>query len=261
MSTFVHLIADYGPSDPAFSEVVHRLTAADPTISVQTTEVQPFSTVATGFWIAQLGVHNPAFDDLLLYSNTAPRTTDSTPEQADTGGQLCYLELDNGVPVVAVDAGYNLSFVADHVETFREIELPADTGQFRSRDVFPRRVAEIANGDHSALGVERSIATVPSPPESVVCHVDGYGNVKTSVRNSTFSLDSETATVELNGKSRSVVVRDAVADVPEGALALIPGSAGGGDPYQELFLRGGSAAAAFDSPTPGDDLTIRAGSP
>lgn len=258
MSTFVHLIADYGPSDPAFSEVVHRLTAADPTITVQSTEVQPFSTVATGFWIAQLGVHNPAFDDLLIYSNTAPRTKASTPERADTGGPLCYLELDTGVPVVAVDAGYNLSFIADRATTFRETELPADTGQFRSRDVFPRRVAEIASGNHSSLGAERPPDDVPAPPESVVCHVDGYGNVKTGIRQSAFSPGSESVVVELNGESRDVVVKDAVSDVPEGALATVPGSAGGGDPYQELFLRGGSAADAFGEPDPGDELTVRA---
>jgi S-adenosylmethionine hydrolase len=258
MSTFVHLVADYGPADPAFSEVVHRLTAADPTMTVQSTEVQPFSTVATGFWIAQLGIHNPSFDDLLIYSNTAPRTTESTPERADTGGALCYLELDNGVPVVAVDAGYNLSFIADHATTFREIELPANTGQFRSRDVFPRRVAEIANGNRSSLGAERSLDDVPAPPESVVCHVDGYGNVKTSIRTSEVEPASDTVAVELNGESREVVVRDAVSDVPEGSLAIVPGSAGGGDPYQELFLRGGSAASAFGTPEPGDDLSIHA---
>ncbi|EMA23645.1 SAM hydroxide adenosyltransferase [Haloarcula argentinensis] len=257
MSTFVHLIADYGPADPAFSEVVHRLTAADPTMTVQSTEIKPFSTVATGFWIAQLGIHNPSFDDLLIYSNTAPRTTESTPERPDTGGALCYLELDNGVPVVAVDAGYNLSFIADHATTFREIELPADTGQFRSRDVFPRRVAEIANGNHSSLGPARSLDDVPAPPESVVCHVDGYGNVKTSIRTSEFDPAAETVTVELNDKSHEVVVRDAVSAVPERTLAIVPGSAGGGDPYQELFLRGGSAAAAFGDPEPGDELTVR----
>ena len=74
MRPFIHLVADYGDADPAFSEVVHRLTYEDPSITVQTTAVPPFSTVATGFWIEQLGLHNPAFDDLLVYSNTAPRT-------------------------------------------------------------------------------------------------------------------------------------------------------------------------------------------
>jgi len=257
MSTFVHLIADYGPADPAFSEVVHRLTAELRDVRVQSTAVPPFSTVATGFWIAQLGLYNPAFDGLFVYSNTAPRTAASTPDRPDVGGELCYLELDTGVPVVAVDAGYNLSFVADRARTFREVTLPDETGQFRSRDVFPERVAELATGNLDALGPERSVERVPEPPDSVVCHVDGYGNVKTSIRASTFSPAGETVRVELDGAERTATVADGVSGVDEGSLGVVPGSAGGDDPFVELFLRGGSAAAAFDDPRPGDELTIR----
>ncbi len=54
MSTFDHLIADYGPADPAFSEVVHRLTGADPTMTVQSTE-SSHSRRCHGFRFAQLG--------------------------------------------------------------------------------------------------------------------------------------------------------------------------------------------------------------
>lgn len=256
MSPFVHLIADYGASDPAFSEVVHRLTYEDPDISVHATEVPPLSTVATGFWIEQLGLHNPPFDGLLVYSNTAPRTEDTTPDRADEGGRLCYLELDNGVPVVAVDAGYNLSFVKDDVREFREVETPSTTSQFRSRDAFPQRVAEIANGNMESLGEERSLRHVSPKPERTVCHVDGYGNVKTSIRSSTFESDEDEVTIEINAETRDVSVRDALSEVTEGTLAMIPGSTGGDDPYEEIFLRGGSAAMEFDQPRPGDTITI-----
>lgn len=257
MSTFVHLIADYGASDPAFSEVVHRLTYESPDISVQTTEVPPFSTIATGFWIEQLGLHNPAFDDLLVYSNTAPRTEAAASHRADDGGQLCYLELDNGVPVVAVDAGYNLSFVKDHIRAFRTVETPATTGQFRSRDVFPSRVVEIATGNTDSLGAERSVRHIPPKPDATVCHVDGYGNIKTSIRASEFDPDGEELTVEIDGETRAVAVSETVSAVEEGTIAMLPGSAGGDDPYEELFLRGGSAAAEFGQPQPGDTVTIR----
>ena len=255
MSTFVHLIADYGAGDPAFSEVAHRLRHEDPEITVQPTEVEPLSTVATGFWIAQLGLHNPVFEDLMVYSNTAPRTEETTPGRSDEGGQLCYLELDNGVPVVAVEAGYNLSFVRDHVREFRVVETPADAGQFRSRDVFPERVVALANGDRDSLGESLSTERIPPRPERTVCHVDGYGNVKTSVRWSEFD-PAEEVTVELNGVTRDVAVRDGASAVAEDSLGLIPGSAGGEDPYVALFLRGGSAAAAFDGPRPGDTFRV-----
>lgn len=256
MGAFIHLVADYGASDPAFSEVVHRLVSEDPGITVQTTEVTPFSTVATGFWISQLALHNPPFEELLVYSNTAPRTERTTPGRADEGGQLCYLELDNGVPVVAVDAGYNLSFVADSIREFRAIEVPVTDGQFRSRDVFPQRVVSLANGDRRALGEERSTEEIPPTPATTVCHVDGYGNIKTSIRSSEFDTERAAMTVELNAKQREVSIEDGISGVEEGRLAMVPGSAGGDDPYVEILVRGGSAAAEFDHPQPGDTLTM-----
>lgn len=257
MNAFVHLIADYGAADPAFSEVIHRLKYEDRDIEVQTTEVPPFSTIATGFWIEQLGYHNPAFDDLLVYSNTAPRTEDTTPDRADEGGRLCYLELDNGVPIVAVDAGYNLSFVRDHIQVFREIETPSAAGQFRSRDAFPKQVAVIADGNMESVGAAQPHQQIPPAPENVVCHVDGYGNVKTSIRSTTFDPGGDEVTVTINGRTKDIVIANAVSEVEEGTIALVPGSAGGVDPYQELFLRGGAAAMAFDQPRPGDTITIR----
>lgn len=256
MSPFIHLVADYGKSDPAFSEVVHRLLAEDPDVRVQATAVPPLSTVATGFWIEQLGLHNPAFEDLFIYSNTAPRTEDAGPQRADEGGQLCYFTLETGVPVVAVDAGYNLSFVRDRIHEFWEIETPTTGTQFRSRDHFPKRVAELANGNMDALGTSRSLEEIPPKPESTVCHVDGYGNIKTSINASEFDLDTDTVTVELNTITTEVSIRDTVSEVEEGTVGLVPGSAGGDDPYMELFLRGGSAAAEFDQPQPGNDITI-----
>lgn len=255
--TFVHLVADYGPADPAFSEVAHRLAARDPEVTVHPTAVPPFSTVATGFWIEQLACHNPAFEELIVYSNTAPRTEATTPGRADAGGELCYLELDTGVPVVAVDAGYNLSFVRDRIREFHTVETPATGSQFRSRDHFPERVLQLAAGNTDSLGERRSIEDVPPRPRSVVCHVDGYGNVKTSIRASELDAGDAAVTAELGGRNRSVDVAETVGDVDEGAVALVPGSAGGDDPYLELIERGGSAAAAFGHPTPGDELTVR----
>lgn len=256
MDTFIHLIADYGQSDPAFSEVIHRLKYEDPGITVQTTEVPPFSTVATGFWIEQLGLHNPTFEGLMVYSNTAPRTEEATLGQDDAGGPLCYLELETGVPVVAVNVGNNLSFVRDNIKTFRTVETPYSDSQFRSRDHFPKRVAELANGNTESLGSERSLRDIPPTPGSVVCHVDGYGNIKTSIRKSEINLNKDVISIEINSETKNIAPRDSVLDIQEDTIAMIPGSSGGDDPYMELFLRGGSAATVFNHPHPGDDITI-----
>lgn len=256
MDTFIHLIADYGTSDPAFSEVIHRLKYEDPDVTVQTTEVPPLSTVATGFWIEQLGLHNPAFEELVIYSNTAPRTEAATVRQVKDGGQLCYLELDTDVPVVAVNVGYNLSFIRDRLKTVRTVKTPPGDSQFRSRDYFPKRVVELADGNTESLGGDLSIRAIPPRPESVVCFVDGYGNIKTSIRASEIDVTANEIAIEINSKTRNIALRDVVHEIEEETIAMIPGSSGGDDPYMELFLRGGSAAAAFDCPHPGDEITI-----
>lgn len=256
MSRFIHLIADYGRGDPAFSEVIHRLTSEDPTVKVQPTTVEPLSTVATGFWIEQLGVHNPAFDELLIYSNTAPRSDDPSPRDANEGGELRYAELDSGTEVVAVDAGYNFSFVKDHLETFRAIDVETRGSQFRSRDYFPEKVIEIAHGDHTSVSAGKPLSTIPDRPEQTVCHVDGYGNIKTSIRASEFDPDRGQVDVEIGSSTATVTTGETVFAVEEGQLVLAPGSAGGADGYLEVFRRGGSAAVQFGEPEPGDPIRI-----
>ena len=52
----VSLIADYGTGDPAFIEVTQRLLMMLPQAQIHSLSVPPFSTLATGFWIAQLGL-------------------------------------------------------------------------------------------------------------------------------------------------------------------------------------------------------------
>lgn len=251
MASFIHLVADYGAADPAFSEVVHRLHAEDPNVTVQPTAVPAFSTVATGFWIEQLGLHNPPFDGCAIYSNTAPRVDPEGTGSSD-GGPLCYAELDTGVPVVAVDAGYNLSFVRDRIVDLRTVEVTPTDSQFRSRDVFPGPVVSVLTGDPGPLGPRRPIGSIPEPPEAVVCHVDGYGNIKTSIRASSVDLDRDLVDVEVGSVSATVSLATRVSDLDAGTLGFVPGSAGGDYAYNEFFLRGGSAAAALGEPEPGD---------
>ena len=256
MSTFIHLIADYGIGDPAFSEVVHRLKYENSSPEVHPTTVPPLSTIATGFWIEQLGLRNPVFDDLLIYSNTAPRTDDLGPRDANEGGELCYVQLKSGPVVVAVDAGYNLSFVKEQIATLRRIDVAISGSQFRSRDYFPEKVAEIASGDLSSVAEEKHLDGIPDSPQRTVCHVDGYGNIKTSVRASEFDLDQNRVEIGLGGQSHTVSVASGVFAVEQGNLVFAPGSTGGDDSYLEISQRGGSAANRFGDPSPGDQITF-----
>ena len=68
----VQIVADYGIGDLAFAEVVQRIKVHLPDAEPVSVPVAPFSTLAAGFCIAQLGL-NVAPPGTLIYHNVAPR--------------------------------------------------------------------------------------------------------------------------------------------------------------------------------------------
>ena len=94
----VHIIADYGPSDLAFAEVVQRLKGYLPDAEPVLTPVAPFATLAAGFCVAQLGL-NPAPAGTLIYHNVAPRQDAREARVANAGERLAFARLPTGVRV------------------------------------------------------------------------------------------------------------------------------------------------------------------
>lgn len=251
----ITLIADYGTGDPAFVEVTQRLMLTLPQAHIHPLSVTPFNTLATGFWIAQLGLNSgPA--DRLIYHNCAPRQDDPDARQDNEGEGLTYALLPNGVKVVGVNAGYSLSFIKDHAQVLHSVNVSRGGSQFRSRDVFPTAAAAIAQGDFSLLGNPLDPAQLPDTPLDRVAWIDGYGNIKTTIPAHTVELETETKVIVRIGDVVSdAVYSDGSFRVPEGTLAFAPGSSGwpppgGGHPqrWMELFLRGGSAWKRFGKP-------------
>lgn len=260
---FVHIIADYGTGDPAFAEVTQRLLMALPNVQIYTLSVPPFSTLATGFWLAQLGL-NPGPGDRLLYHNCAPRQDDPEARQDNEGEGLTYALLTNGVKVVGVNAGYTLSFIKDHARQLQSVNVSRGGSQFRSRDVFPAAAAAIAQDDFSLLGDSLSPAQIPDAPLDRIAWIDGYGNIKTTIPAHTLSLEPETKIVVRIGDVVSdAVYSDGSFKVAEGTLAFAPGSSGWAAPetgeplrWMELFLRGGSAWERFGRPRINQAVTL-----
>ena len=252
---FISLIADYGTGDPAFAEVTQRLLMTLPSSQVSLLSVPPFSTLATGFWIAQLGL-NPGPSDRLIYHNCAPRQDDSEPRLDNEGEGLTYALLRNGVKVVGVNAGYTLSFIKDHAQVLHTVKVSRGGSQFRSRDVFPSAAAAIAQEDFSLLGEVLQPSQIPDAPIDRVAWIDGYGNIKTTIPAHTLNVNPEAKVVVRVGDVVSdAVFSDGSFKVPEGTLAFAPGSSGwpaaeGENPirWMELFLRGGSAWERFGKP-------------
>ncbi|NJO80373.1 MAG: SAM-dependent chlorinase/fluorinase [Cyanobacteria bacterium RM1_2_2] len=258
---FISLIADYGTGDPAFAEVKQRLLMAIPNAQIHELSVPPFSTLATGFWIAQLGL-NLGPTERLIYHNCAPRQDDPEARRDNEGEGLTYALLANGVKVVGVNAGYTLSFIKDYAVEMYSVNVSRGGSQFRSRDVFPPAAAALVKGDLNVLGEMLKPDQLPDVPLDRIAWIDGYGNIKTTIPAHTIEMEPESKIVVRIGDIVSdAVYSDGSFRVPEGTLAFAPGSSGwlgsNGQPLRwiELFLRGGSAWARFGKPKVNQQIT------
>ena len=260
---FINLIADYGIGDPAFAEVSQRLNQKLPTAQIYCLSVPPFSTLATGFWIAQLGLNRSA-PERLIFHNCAPRQDNPEARPDNEGEGLTYVKLHNGVEIVGVLAGYTLSFIKEEALQIKTIEVSRGGSQFRSRDVFPSAAAAIADGDYRLLGDEIAPHKIPDLPADRVAWIDGYGNIKTTIPASSVNLPlSSKVTVRVGDVVSDAIYSDGSFRVPEGTLAFAPGSSGwqrkDGQKvtWMELFLRGGNAWSRFGQPKINQTVTYK----
>jgi hypothetical protein len=257
----VHIIADYGFGDLAFAEVVQRIKLYLPDAEPVLTPVPPFATLAAGFCIAQLGL-NEAPAGTIIYHNVAPREDDEQARAANAGERLAFARLPTGVRVIGVNAGYAYSFVRDAAEELRWAAVPAEGSQFRSRDLFPQAAAAIALGQPDALAEKIPPSDIPDVPQNRIAYIDGYGNLKTTIKHDTSIPDGSTVRVQIGDKEQEALKSDGSFAVEPGQLAFAPGSSGWTNAqgeetrWMELFLRGGNAWELFARPSVGTAIQI-----
>lgn len=258
----IEVIADYGggyTTDHAFAEVRNHFLRFDKGKKIKIVTEHPvyaFSTLETGFWIAQEGLHSE-HRDLVIFSNTAPRG-DVLWHGEEKQAFICGL-LDNGIPVFAVNAGYNLSFVKDRLKGLWEVKVPNVGTQFRSRDYYPEVTMAILGGDLSRIGKEIDRKQIPDVPSFAVASIDGYGNLKTTIKKSHLSesvVNCSILRVTLNGISRFALntlipgVRGKIGD-----LCMVAGSSGGKKAsFLEFARLQGKASEDYKLDGPRDDL-------
>ncbi len=258
-----HIIADYGHGDLAFAEVVQRIKSYLPDAEPVLTPVPAFSTLAAGFCVAQLGL-NEAPAGTIVYHNVAPRTDAQEARRSNAGERLAFALLPTGVRVIGVNAGEAFAFVRDAAAELRWAAVAAEGSQFRSRDLFPQAAARIALGQPDALAEEIPHADIPDVPANRIAYIDGYGNIKTTIKPGTGPgpCSGSVVRVRINGIEQQAIVSDGSFAVEHGQMAFAPGSSGwkntGGEETRwiELFLRGGSAWEAFGRPTISDQVEI-----
>ena len=261
----VHIIADYGPAgDLAFAEVVQRIKLHLPDAEPVLTPVPPFGTLAAGFCVAQLGP-NDAPTGTIIYHNVAPRQDMNEAREANAGERLAFARLPTGVRVIGVNAGRAFSFVRDVAEELRWAAVPAAGSQFRSRDLFPQAAAAIALGHPDALGETTVPGVIPDVPEHVIAYIDGYGNLKTTLRAEVQPYAAGTnVRLRIGGREHKAIAGDGTFSVVHGQMAFAPGSSGWTDKrgretrWMEIFLRGGNAWETFLCPRIGDQVEVLA---
>ncbi len=264
MTPFLHIISDYGVSDPAFGEVFQRLHATTDDLKPTTfiTPVDFSDTVAGGFWIYQYGMGKSESQNMFVYSNIAPRKVQRQAMRDNVGEGLKYGKLTNGTQIVAVNSEYVFSFVKPYLQEFKEIFVSNQGTQFRSRDNYPRIVSEIMHGDYSSLEQNLPLSLIPDVPKNRIAWIDGYGNIKTTIRRSEVTFEPGTKLrIEINGVIWTGIMAEGSFGVHHGELAFSAGSSGYDDPFMEIFLRRHivrdvSSRDVFNYPKCGDVISI-----
>lgn len=263
-SPFLHIISDYGTSDPAFGEVMQRLSymVEDLHPRYQITSVDFSDTVAGGFWIYQYLMGKAEGQSLFVYSNIAPRKERRQAMKNNSGEGLKYGRLTNGAEIVAVNSEYVFSFVKPLLQEFKDISVSNQGTQFRSRDNYPLIVSEVMHGEYKNLTENVSLSLIPDIPKSRIAWIDGYGNIKTTIRRSEVIFEpGSRVRIEINGVIWTGIVAEGSFGVNHGELAFAAGSSGYEDPFMEIFLRRHivrdvSARDVFNYPKCGDLISI-----
>ena len=268
LPTLLHVVVDYAPSGMEFGEINSRfqLNLANPElVRIQETSVPSLDTMAVGFVTAQYALA-PKNGRVVIYGNAAPRRDSSKAQKNNIDHGIKYAKLKNGVEIINVNSEFAFGFIKDQIEEFKDINCPNSGSQFRSRDFFPERIAKIINGDYSVLGEKIDINNIPEIANNLVAWTDGFGNIKTTMRQSDLEklgfTPGEKVQVLLNGVTMLGVVAVGGFAVDRGVLAINIGSSGYDDPFVELFLRvhqmsEKTAAVRFDYPVGGTQFELK----
>jgi S-adenosylmethionine hydrolase len=244
----LYLLGDYGSGDLAWAEVEAALRREMPAISALIrVELPAFDT--WGCSLALLQVARSAGSRDIVFHNVAPRRDDKEARVANAGEPLLAGHMPSGTLLVGPGSGFSWSMVWRELDALRLVRCSAAGSQFRSRDVFPEAIGKLYRNQRDIWG---EIASEPPEiPDNRVLLVDGYGNIKTSLRPE--AKTGERVLVSTKNQSLEATVANEAFAVSEGEAALARGSSSG---TWEVFLRGGSASEALGGVRGGDVLEI-----
>jgi hypothetical protein len=134
MTRTVELIADYGPGDEAFDELVRHVEAALADITIHLTRVSAGDTLEAGRCVARLA----------LAPGAAGRVVMDDVAGADEAQRcLCLGRTKDGALVVGRDDADCWRYVAEALETLCTLELPLSPSSRERPDVLAKVIARV----------------------------------------------------------------------------------------------------------------------
>jgi hypothetical protein len=247
MRRLIQLIADAGPGELAFAELLQRIAVVAPDAMVNPTIVDAGDTLGAGLCVAQLAL------------------TDGPPgwmvvHYVGEGERLCLGRSRAGALLVGPDAGWSWSFVVDELRELYYLDVSARGARVPACELVPRAVRHVLAGHPHAVADTVPRDRVPSLPCAVAL-VDGAGNLKTTLSRAPIA-SGERLRVDIGNASDTALMADDRIAVPEGELALAPCALGwsthrgGRLRLLELRVSGGSAAERFDNPSAGTPIAL-----
>jgi hypothetical protein len=232
VTRLIQIVADYGPGDLLFAELVQRLRLVAPEAELCATRVAPGDTLAAGLCVAQLALTRGPDNRLVVHDVAGP-----------TGDEQLWIgRTHDGALVVGADRGWSWSFVAHEVSELCALDVPA-----RAELALGVRHA-LAGHPHAVRAVIDRHRVLP-PPECVVVWTDRAGNLQTTL----VAAPAERVVVRIGNHRAPARLGDGRHAPAAGELVLEPGTRG----LQRLTLGGGSAAERFGEPAAGTAMTVK----
>lgn len=231
MTPLILLVADYGPGDLGFAQVVQRLARAAPDAQVLPTLVPRADTLAAGLCVAALALGDGPRDRVVVHDVAGPARD----------RRFWIGRCGDDALVVGADRGWAWSFVAPRATQICALDVPADT------DVALAVRHGLTRHPHALCAVIDR-ATVPPPPECVLVWTDRAGNLQTTLA----AAPAEPVMVSIGDRREPARLGDGHGGGAAGELVLEPGTRG----LQRLSVGGGSAAERFGDPAAGTPVEL-----
>lgn len=229
------IIADVAADSLSLQEIKSSIEGAlsEPERARISHVVSTPSTIHTAYLMSQIIQTEERYGtpgELIIFSNTDPRTHATTGVSEAQGAKGVIIKLVSGIYVIGPNAGNCFSLIKDKIEHIYTYQPLLKGSQFRSRDNYPRVVAHLMEEMEDELEMDDIPASaIPEFKGHFIGHIDNFGNLKTTITKEDLKGNYEfgdSITVEINNIKQIARYIDNLFGAVPGQLVVYPGSSG-----------------------------------